>query len=198
MVGSHDTASAVVGVPADTPRFGYISCGTWGLVGVELSAPVLTEDSRRANFSNERGVDDTIRYLRNVMGLWLLSESVRTWSLRGLDVDLGEVLAAAAARPGGGPRIDPDDPVFLPPGDMPVRIAAACRAVGMPLTDPSPAAVVRCILDSLAALRGVRYRPTSAANLLRRNLLIYGLGGVVSPFLGIFLIDLLVRLIPGI
>lgn len=149
-VGSHDTASAVVGVPADTPRFGYISCGTWGLVGVELTAPVLTEASRAANFTNERGVDGTIRYLRNVMGLWLLSESVRTWSLRGLDVDLGEVLAAAAALPAGGPRIDPDDPVFLPPGDMPERIAAACRAVGTPLTDPSPAAVVRCILDSLA------------------------------------------------
>ncbi len=149
-VGSHDTASAVVGVPAETPRFGYISCGTWGLVGVELSTPVLTEESRRANFTNERGVDGTIRYLRNVMGLWLLSESMRTWSLRGLDVDLGEVLDAAAALPAGGPRIDPDNPVFLPPGDMPERIVAACREAGTPLTDPGPGVVVRCILDSLA------------------------------------------------
>ncbi len=144
-VGSHDTASAVVGVPADNPRFGYISCGTWGLVGVELDAPVLTEDSRKANFTNERGVDGTIRYLRNVMGLWLLSESMRTWNLRGLGVELGDLLLAAAALPAGGPRIDPDDPVFLPPGDMPERII---RAAG--LRDPEPAAVVRCILDSLA------------------------------------------------
>jgi rhamnulokinase len=150
-VGSHDTASAVVGVPAETSRFGYISCGTWGLVGVELTAPVLTEASRAANFTNERGVDGTIRYLRNVMGLWLLSESMRAWSLRGVDVDLGEVLYVAAALPAGGPRIDPDDPVFLPPGDMPARIAAACRKAGTPLTDPEPGGVVRCILDSLAA-----------------------------------------------
>jgi rhamnulokinase len=145
-VGSHDTASAVVGVPAATPRFGYVSCGTWGLVGVELDAPVLTEASRRANFTNERGVDGTIRYLRNVMGLWLLSESLRTWNLRGLAVELGEVLAAAAALPPGGPRIDPDDPAFLPPGDMPARIA---RAAERPVGD-RPEVVVRCILDSLA------------------------------------------------
>jgi rhamnulokinase len=144
-VGSHDTASAVVGVPAETDRFGYISCGTWGLVGVELDAPVLTEDSRKANFTNERGVDGTIRYLRNVMGLWLLSESMRTWDLRGRSLELGDLLLAAAALPAGGPRIDPDDPVFLPPGDMPERII---RAAG--LRDPEPAAVVRCILDSLA------------------------------------------------
>ena len=128
----------------------YISCGTWGLVGVELDAPVLTEASRRANFTNERGVDGTIRYLRNVMGLWLLSESLRTWNLRGLGVDLGEVLAAAAALPPDGPRIDPDDPAFLPPGDMPERIVRASRETDHPITDPEPAVVVRCILDSLA------------------------------------------------
>jgi rhamnulokinase len=150
-VGSHDTASAVVGVPADTTRFGYISCGTWGLVGVELDAPVLTDESRRANFTNERGVDGTIRYLRNVMGLWLLSESLRTWSLRGIDLDLTDLLVAAAALPPGGPRIDPDDPGFLPPGDMPERIVRAARNTEHPIVDPAPEVVVRCILDSLAA-----------------------------------------------
>ena len=150
-VGSHDTASAVVGVPADTSRFGYISCGTWGLVGVELDAPVLTEESRRANFTNERGVDGTIRYLRNVMGLWLLSESLRTWSLRGLHLDLTDLLVAAAALPPDGPRIDPDDPVFLPPGDMPDRIVRASGRTGRPIPEPAePEVVVRCILDSLA------------------------------------------------
>ena len=127
-VGSHDTASAVVGVPAETSRFGYISCGTWGLVGVELNRPVLSEDSRKANFTNERGVDGTIRYLRNVMGLWLLSESIRAWNLRGLEVDLDGVLRAAAALPPGGPRIDPNDPVYLPPGDMPERIGSGDRS----------------------------------------------------------------------
>src|SRR3954471_13321225 len=150
-VGSHDTASAVVGVPADTSRFGYISCGTWGLVGVELDAPVLTEESRRANFTNERGVDGTIRYLRNVMGLWLLSESLRAWNLRGLDLDLTDLLVAAAALPPGGPLIDPDDPVFLPPGDMPARIVRASQRTDRPIPEPGdPEVVVRCILDSLA------------------------------------------------
>jgi rhamnulokinase len=150
-VGSHDTASAVVGVPAADANFGYVSCGTWSLVGVELDAPVLTEESRQANFTNERGVDGTVRYLRNVMGLWLLSESIRTWNLRGLDVDLGEVLLGAAALPAGGPRFDPDDPVFLPPGDMPERIVRACRERGEPLPSIDPEVVVRAILDSLAA-----------------------------------------------
>ena len=150
-VGSHDTASAVVGVPAADVNFGYVSCGTWSLVGVELDAPVLTEESRQANFSNERGVDGTIRYLRNVMGLWLLSESIRTWNLRGHGVDLGEVLLGAAALPAGGPRFDPDDPVFLPPGDMPERIVRACRERGEPLPSIDPEVVVRAILDSLAA-----------------------------------------------
>ena len=75
-VGSHDTASAVVGVPAGDESFAYISSGTWSLVGVELDAPVLTEEARLANFTNEGGVDGTIRFLRNVMGLWVLSECV--------------------------------------------------------------------------------------------------------------------------
>jgi rhamnulokinase len=148
-VGSHDTASAVVGVPAEDPHFAYISCGTWGLVGVELDAPVLTEDSRAANFTNERGVDGTIRFLRNVMGLWLLSESIRTWQLQGGPADLGELLRAAGELPIGGPRFDPDDPEFLPPGDMPSRIQKILAEAGRPVPD-SPAGIVRCILDSLA------------------------------------------------
>jgi rhamnulokinase len=152
-VGSHDTASSVVAVPAedDGPgsEFAYVSCGTWSLVGVELDAPVLTDDSRAANFTNERGVDGRVRYLRNVMGLWLLQESLRTWRREGRDARLAVLLAAAEALP-PGPVVDPDDPRFLPPGDMPARIAAACREAGHP-EPPSQAHVVRCVLDSLAA-----------------------------------------------
>lgn len=149
-VGSHDTASAVVGVPSANPRFGYISCGTWGLVGVELDHPVLTAESRAANFTNEHGVDGTIRYLANVMGLWLLAESVRTWQLHHRNVTLAELLRQAGEIPASGPRFDPDDPVFLPPGDMPARIADVLTSAGeqVPTT---PAGIVRCILDSLAA-----------------------------------------------
>jgi sugar (pentulose or hexulose) kinase len=142
-VGSHDTASAVVGVPAESERFAYISCGTWSLVGVELDRPVLTEASRAANFTNELGVDGTVRYLRNVMGLWLLQECVREWG-----ADTAALLVEAARLPKSA-VIDPDDPVFLPPGDMPARIADACRGAGQPVP-AGRAATVRCIVDSLA------------------------------------------------
>ena len=152
-VGSHDTASAVVGVPAAGPHFAYISCGTWSLVGVELDRPVLTDESRLANFTNEGGVDATVRYLRNVMGLWLLQESVRGWSLDGEPVHLPSLLAAAAREPAFAAVIDPDDPVFLPPADppdaMPARIARACEQTRQPVP-ATRAAVARCIVDSLA------------------------------------------------
>ncbi|HWM97325.1 MAG TPA: rhamnulokinase family protein [Streptosporangiaceae bacterium] len=144
-VGSHDTASAVAGVPAERPGFAYISSGTWSLAGVELDAPVLTEASRAANFTNETGIDGTIRYLRNVMGLWLLQESLRAWP----GASLGSLLDEAARLRPLRFAIDPDDPVFLPPGDMPSRIASwlAARGEAVPA---GPAETVRCILDSLA------------------------------------------------
>ncbi|MDQ6793237.1 MAG: rhamnulokinase [Chloroflexota bacterium] len=153
LVGSHDTASAVVGVPAGDAPFAYIACGTWSLVGVELDHAVLTEASREANFTNEGGVDDRIRYLRNVMGLWLIQESLRTWELEGAAERLPALLIAAAELPSGGPIIDPDDPSFLPPGDMPARIVAACVRRDLP-PPATRAALVRCILDSLAAAYG--------------------------------------------
>lgn len=153
-VGSHDTASAVAAVPAGTggggEKFAYISSGTWSLVGVELSHPVLTEASRAANFTNERGVDGTIRYLRNVGGLWLLSECQRAWAGEGYRPGLEELLDAAATLPAGGPLIDADDPCFIAPDDMPERIRAAVRDTGAVLPE-HPAHIVRCILDSLAA-----------------------------------------------
>ena len=148
-VGSHDTASAVVGVPAENERFAYISCGTWSLVGGELERPRLDEESRQANFTNELGVDGRIRYLRNVLGLWPLQESMRWWERRGERLDLAELLAAAAAEPRGGSVVDVDDPRFLPPGDMPERIAAYCRDTDQPVPASRPT-LVRCILDSLA------------------------------------------------
>ena len=148
-IGSHDTASAVVGVPALDDRFAYISCGTWSLVGVELDSPVLSEDARSANFTNEGGVDGTTRFLRNVMGLWLLQESQRTWAAAGVSADLPTLLTEAARIAPFTAVVDPDDPVFLPPGDMPARIAEACRTTGQPAPG-TPAETIRCIVDSLA------------------------------------------------
>ena len=147
-VGSHDTASAVAGVPAQGENFAYISCGTWSLVGMELDRPVLTEASRAANFSNETGVDGTVRYLRNVAGLWLLQESLRTWAGEA-PADRDDLLAAAARLPALRWVIDADDPALVAPGDMPSRIAAACVAAGQE-PPASRAETVRCILDSLA------------------------------------------------
>lgn len=150
-VGSHDTASAVAAVPADPAKgdFAYVSSGTWSLVGVELDAPVATAESRAANFTNERGVDSTIRFLRNVGGLWLLQECLRQWQADGVDVPaLPELLDAAAALPAGGPRIDVDDDAFIAPGGMPGRIRRAAPGCGARLGDP--AGIVRCIMDSLA------------------------------------------------
>jgi rhamnulokinase len=149
-VGSHDTASAVVAVPMEDPgRSAYISCGTWSLVGVELETPVLTEASRVANFTNEAGVDGTVRYLRNVMGLWLLQESVRGWRERGDPTSLPTLLVQAAGAPGLAAVVDALDPAFVPPGNMPARIARACRESGQ-APPATPAATVRCIVDSLA------------------------------------------------
>jgi rhamnulokinase len=150
LVGSHDTASAVVGVPLEDERSAYISCGTWSLVGVELDRPILSDAGRAANFTNEGGVDGSVRFLRNVAGLWLLQESMRAWEDAGSPERLTALLAQAGTLPTGGPIVDPDDPTFLPPGDMPARIEEACRRTGQSVPG-SRAALARCILDSLAA-----------------------------------------------
>ncbi|MBZ6129284.1 rhamnulokinase [Streptomyces olivaceus] len=144
-VGSHDTASAVAAVPASGERFAYICTGTWSLAGLELTSPVLTEESRAANFTNELGLDGTVRYLRNIMGLWLLQECLRDWGAP----DLDGLLARAAGMPPLRSVVDAGDPAFLAPGRMPERIAEACRASGQPVPG-TPAEVTRCILDSLA------------------------------------------------
>lgn len=148
-VGSRDTASAVVAVPATGEDFAYVSCGTWSHVGLELERPVLSEASRRANFSNELGVDGSVRYLKNVMGLWVLNEAVRTWGRQGLDVSLTDLDAAAESSEPLRTVVDLDDPAFLAPGDMAARIDDAARSTGQ----PRPRTVgeyARCINESLA------------------------------------------------
>lgn len=146
-VGSHDTASAVVATPLSTPHSAYISCGTWGLVGVELAEPVLTDAAREANFTHELGVDGRYRFLHNVTGLWLLSETVRAWEAEdGEAIDLPDLLASASAVTDDVPLFDANDPTLGAPGDMPARIAALLgdRA---PSTRPGFA---RAIVESIA------------------------------------------------
>ncbi len=149
-VGSHDTASAVVGTPMTSDDAAYISCGTWGLVGLELERPILSEPSRQAGFTNEGGVDGRIRFLHNVMGLWLLSESVRQWERIGESHDVEGLVRQAAEVDADVPVFDVDDPRFLAPGDMPTRIAEWCREHDLKPPD-STAETARSILESLAA-----------------------------------------------
>ncbi|WP_114856543.1 rhamnulokinase family protein [Brachybacterium sp. YJGR34] len=150
--GSHDTASAVFAAPArEDELVAYISSGTWSLIGLELPAPVVTEEARLAGFTNEGGVDGTIRFLKNVAGMWLVTESIRQWEGGGARVDLGDLLDAAAAVPGDRFRIDPTDPEFLPPGRMADRVMLAARPIAGAEERPrTPAELVRCILESLA------------------------------------------------
>ncbi|MFI0898077.1 rhamnulokinase family protein [Streptomyces sp. NPDC020983] len=157
-VGSHDTASAVAAVPAARgARFAYICTGTWSLAGLELDAPVLTEASRAANFTNELGLDGTVRYLRNVMGLWLLQECMRAWDV----TDPVPLLREAERVPGLRSVVDAADPGFLAPGGMPDRVAAACRATGQPVP-ATRAETTRCVLDSLALAHRAAVREAAA------------------------------------
>jgi rhamnulokinase len=144
-VASHDTASAFVAAPIRGPRAAVLSSGTWSLLGLELDAPVLTDRAREFNLTNERGVDGTIRLLRNVMGLWIVQECRRCWG----DMSYDELHALATSARPDVPLFDPDDERFLAPGDMPERIAAACAELGQPRPD-GRGEIVRSALVSLA------------------------------------------------
>ena len=148
-VASHDTASAVVAVPAEGEDFAYISSGTWSLVGVELPGPVATEEGLRANFTNEGGFGGKTRLLKNVMGLWLLQECRRQWAREGHEYSYEELVRLAEDAPPAGPLVDPDHPAFLAPGDMASRIRSFCEETGQ-RSPEEPAAVARCVFESLA------------------------------------------------
>ena len=146
-VGSHDTASAVVGVPMTEPGAAYISSGTWSLVGVELDRPVLSDDSREANFTNEGGARRERSATRNRRHV-AAQRVHRTWEREGHSVELATLLAQAAAISVPVPIFDePSKPAAT--GDMPKRIAALCAEVHAAPPD-FPAVVVRSILESLA------------------------------------------------
>lgn len=147
----HDTGSAVASVPADEGKddWCYISSGTWSLMGVELDAPRITPDVLRHNFTNEGGVAGTIRFLKNIAGLYLVQQCRAAWQLEGDDLDYGELTQLAAEAEPFGALVHPDDPVFLAIGQMPQRIADYCTKTGQTPPD-GKGAMVRCILESLA------------------------------------------------
>lgn len=148
-VASHDTASAVVAVPAKGENFAYISSGTWSLVGVETPNPILTREAMDSNFTNEGGFGGTTRFLKNVMGLWLLQECRRTWERQGEDYSYEELERLARKAPAFGSVLDPDHPSFLVPGDLPSRIKSFCEATEQRVPE-KPGEIARCVLESLA------------------------------------------------
>jgi rhamnulokinase len=147
-VAGHDTASAFVAAPLRDRNAAVLSSGTWSLLGLEIDEPVLDEEARRFNLSNERGIDGTTRLLRNVMGLWLLQESRRSLEPGGAQA-YEDLLRLAEAASDDSPLFDPDDEDLLRPGDMPKRIASACERAGQ-RAPASTGELVRSILVSLA------------------------------------------------
>lgn len=146
---THDTAAAVAAVPAAGESWAYLSSGTWSLLGAELPAPIITAASLAANFTNEGGVGGTTRFLKNIMGLWLVQECRRSWQHGGDEIAYDALMAEAAAAPPFACFVDPDDASFLAPPDMPAALAAYCRRTGQS-PPPSRGGVVRACLESLA------------------------------------------------
>ncbi len=145
----HDTGCAVAAVPATGSDFGYISSGTWSLVGAELPEPVINAQSLAFNLTNEGGVGGTFRFLKNIMGLWLVQESRRTWARQGEQLSYDDLTQMATRTAPLQSIVDPDHSDLFKPGDMPARIRAVCQETGQPVPE-SKGAVVRCALESLA------------------------------------------------
>ncbi len=146
---SHDTASAVAAVPAQSTHWAYLSSGTWSLLGVELDAPVINEQSLHNNFTNEGGYDGKIRFLRNTMGLWLLQGCLKAWKSNRQAPSYDEMLSRAKEAPAFKCVVDPDDRLFLNPPDMPAAIDLFCKRTFQPLPE-TIGEYVRCVFESLA------------------------------------------------
>jgi len=154
--GSHDTASAVVAVPAqNNPNWAYLSSGTWSLMGIELPQPLINDRAAELNFTNEGGVSDTIRFLKNIAGLWLVQECRRTWLRGGQEYSYSELAQAAEAAAPLQSHVEPDDAAFVAPSDMPQAIRDYCTRTGQRRPE-GVGETIRCCLESLA----LKYRWT--------------------------------------
>ncbi len=152
-VAAHDTASAVVAVPAKGEDFIYISSGTWSLMGTEVKEPIITDKSAAYNFTNEGGYGRTIRFLKNIMGLWIEQETRRQWIREGKKFTFDELSNMALASKPFQSFIDPDAEDFVAPGNMPKRICEFCKRTGQHVPE-NEGEIIRAIFDSLA----MRYR----------------------------------------
>lgn len=154
---SHDTGAAVAAVPARGENWAYLSSGTWSLMGVECSQPIITDLGRDLNFTNEIGFGGSVRLLKNIIGLWLIQECRRDWARAVKEYDYRTLEELAAQAPPFVSLINPADPRLVSPDDMPARIAAVCHETGQP-APATPGAFVRCALESLALFYRVTLR----------------------------------------
>ena len=152
-VAGHDTAAAVAAVPAQEDDFAYISSGTWSLFGAEIDKPLTDKSVMEANYTNEGGICNTIRLLKNIMGLWIINECKRVWDRKGNTAGFAEIVKMAEAAPKFKAIIDVDDPRFLTPGDMPGRIQEYCRETNQEVPE-GIGEIARVIYESLA----IKYR----------------------------------------
>jgi rhamnulokinase len=146
---SHDTGAAVVAVPAVGTNWAFLSSGTWSLMGVELSQPLINTAAREMNFTNEIGFGHSVRLLKNIVGLWIVQECRRYWAERQQEMDYEVITHLASAAAPFESLINPTDPRFLTPGNMPEKIEAFCRETKQPIPR-KPGQVIRCVLESLA------------------------------------------------
>ena len=154
-VAGHDTGSAVAAVPATGKDFIYISCGTWSLFGTELPEPNISEKSMTYNITNEGGYNKTSRFLKNIIGLWLIQETRRQYRREGKQYSYNDLEKYALAAQPFAYFIDPDAPEFVPPGDIPARVRAYCKRTGQ--GEPQTVGeIMRCIYESIA----LKYRLT--------------------------------------
>lgn len=148
-VAGHDTQCAVAALPTQARNIAFLSCGTWSLLGCELDAPILTEESMRLGLSNELGANGRVNYLKNIVGLWLIQESRREWRRQGREYSYAELERLALACAPLRCFIDPDAPLFTPPGDIPARVKEYCAATRQ-YVPQTVGEVMRCIYESLA------------------------------------------------
>ncbi|HPF51918.1 MAG TPA: rhamnulokinase [Draconibacterium sp.] len=146
-VASHDTASAVVSVPATGENWAYLSSGTWSLLGIESKQPLVSEHTLAMNFTNEGGVDGTTRFLKNIMGMWLIQECKRIWDEKEI-LEWQQIVDMSIESEYFKCLINPDDPVFLNPGNMPIAVENYCKQTGQSVPS-NKGEVARCIYDSL-------------------------------------------------
>lgn len=178
---SHDTASAVAGIPGEG-HYAFISSGTWSIIGTELPEPILTEDARQAGFANELGVEDTVRFLKNISGLWLIQECKRTWEKEGLNCDYATLSALADGAESFTAFVDPDDDRFTSPGDMPERIRDFCRESGQTVPEDM-ASVLRVTTESIALKHRVRFEQLKQLTELPLDRIHMGGGGIQNQLL---------------